>query len=263
MTDAGAHGLKQVWRSTSGVCPGPQVVLIHGSLDRSAGLLRLARRLDRRYCVTRYDRRGYGRSQRLGGPYDLETHLDDLESLLDSEPAMLFGHSFGGVLALAAAARLGASVTRIVVYEPPLVWEPWWPQATRRDQEPPEAVAEAFMRRLIGDHRWERLGASTQQARRAEGHALVAELDSLSRGRPFEPGSLECPVLVVRGSEAREHHVRACDRLVGAIDDASLVVIEGAGHFGPNTHPDLVAAAVEGFAAADALGTGGRVTGEG
>jgi len=40
-------------------------------------------------------------------------------------------------------------------------------------------------------------------------------------------------------------------------------VIEGAGHFGPNTHPDRVAAAVEGFAAADALGTGGRVTGEG
>jgi pimeloyl-ACP methyl ester carboxylesterase len=57
--------------------------------------------------------------------------------------------------------------------------------------------------------------------------------------------------------------VRACDHLVGAIDDASLVVIEGAGHFGPNTHPDRVAAAVEGFAAADALGTGGRVTGEG
>jgi pimeloyl-ACP methyl ester carboxylesterase len=263
MTDARARGHQQVWRSISGICPGPRVVLIHGSLDRSAGLLRLARRLDRRYCVARYDRRGYGRSQRLGGPYDVETHLGDLEGLLDGAPAMLFGHSFGGVLALAAAARLGPSVTGVVVYEPPLVWEPWWPRATGLDQEQPEEVAEAFMRRLIGDHRWERLGSSTRQARRAEGLALVAELDSLNSGRPFEPGSLGCPVLVMRGSEAREHHVRACDRLVAEIEDSSLVVIEGAGHFGPNTHPDLVAAAVEGFATENALGTGGRVTGEG
>jgi pimeloyl-ACP methyl ester carboxylesterase len=187
-------------------------------------------------------------------------HLGDLEALLDGEPALLFGHSFGGVLALAAAARLGTSVTGVVVYEPPMMWESWWPQAAGHEQDSPEDMAEAFMRRLIGDHRWERLGDSTRQARRSEGRALVAELDSLRRCRPFEAESLGCPVLVMRGAEAREHHVRACDRLVRDLKDASLDVIEGAGHFGPNTHPDLVAASVEGFATVAVPGAGGSVT---
>ena len=44
---------------TAGDPANPLVVLIHGSMDRGAGLLRLSRRLDHDHHVLRYDRRGY------------------------------------------------------------------------------------------------------------------------------------------------------------------------------------------------------------
>ena len=45
--------------------PGPLVVLVHGSMDRSASFIRTERHLDGRHVV-RYDRRGYGRSVETG-----------------------------------------------------------------------------------------------------------------------------------------------------------------------------------------------------
>lgn len=248
MTSGRADRSDGVWTTVSGDAAGPKVVLVHGSLDRSAGLLRLARRLDRDRCVVRYDRRGYGRSQHLSAPYDLRAHLDDLSSLLDGAPTVLFGHSFGGAVALAAAIEFGSTIAGVAVYEPPMIWEPWWPRASDEDQSVPEDVAEAFLRRLIGDQRWDRLGASTRRARRAEGPALVGELESLGRDWCWDLGAVQCPVLVMRGALAREHHQRAADEIVASSRDANLVVVEGAGHFGPNTHPDAVAAAMVGFA---------------
>ena len=47
-----------VWFARTGVEGGPQMVMVHGSLDRSTGLSRLARRFDDRYDILRFDRRG-------------------------------------------------------------------------------------------------------------------------------------------------------------------------------------------------------------
>jgi pimeloyl-ACP methyl ester carboxylesterase len=41
--------------------PDLQIVLVHGAIDRAAGMIRIARRL-KQHEVIRYDRRGYGRS---------------------------------------------------------------------------------------------------------------------------------------------------------------------------------------------------------
>ena len=46
--------------------PGPLVVLVHGSMDRSGSWVRVVREL-RDVHTVRYDRRGYGRSRHLGG----------------------------------------------------------------------------------------------------------------------------------------------------------------------------------------------------
>ena len=49
-------------------CPAAvHIVLVHGSLDRSAGMTKLSRRLEDGFRVARYDRRGYGRSMRTPG----------------------------------------------------------------------------------------------------------------------------------------------------------------------------------------------------
>ena len=48
-----------------------QVVMIHGAVDRAAGMIRVAREIDQ--CeVVRYDRRGYGRSELSGIPCTFE-----------------------------------------------------------------------------------------------------------------------------------------------------------------------------------------------
>jgi alpha-beta hydrolase superfamily lysophospholipase len=60
----------------------PLVALVHGSMDRMAGFTKLTRRLGDRYRVLRYDRRGYGQSRAVAGPYTIATHVDDLIDLL-------------------------------------------------------------------------------------------------------------------------------------------------------------------------------------
>ena len=67
----------------SGPEDGPRVALVHGAMDRAAGLAKVARRLDDRAHVLRYDRRGYGRALHHPGPFTIEANVDDLIGLLD------------------------------------------------------------------------------------------------------------------------------------------------------------------------------------
>ena len=85
-----SHGLHV---EETGPPDGALVVLVHGTMDRSTGFARVARRLDDRYRVLRYDRRGYARSRGLPGPHGCEAHVDDLLNLLDGRHATVVGHS--------------------------------------------------------------------------------------------------------------------------------------------------------------------------
>jgi len=247
----------ELWTTTQGVPGAAHVVLVHGSLDRSAGMAKLSRRLEDRLRVTRYDRRGYGRSMPHTGPFDIEAQVDDLVSVITSapdapEPCVVFGHSYGGNVALATAQRHPALVTGVIVYETPLSWMPWWPGTTaggdaRAWEHDPAGAAERFMRRLIGDARWEHLPEATREARRAEGPALVGELGSLTREPPWSSELIDVPVLAMRGEHGPAHHEHGMGVLAGWFD-TQLVTIPGARHFGPNTHPDEVAAVVAEFA---------------
>ena len=244
-------------------------LLVHGSLDRSAGLLKLGRRLGDSGTVVRYDRRGYGRSLPHDGPFSVADQVGDARGVLDrfgdGRPCVVVGHSYGGnvALALAAASRAGsASVVAAVAYEPPLSWTPWWPHVTAGgeavrmvDAEEPVGddrdgdAAEAFMRRLIGDDRWEHLPSERRAARRREGRALVAELVDLRRAAPWDADAIEVPVLAMAGARSRDHHRRAAREVGTLVRSAEHVEIDGASHFGPNTHPDAVAARIVDFLA--------------
>jgi len=249
-----------VWSSTTGDS-GPHLVLVHGSLDRSAGLVKLARRLRHFTTVTRYDRRGYGRSRPSSGPFGMDEQVADLVALLDAvespRPVVIVGHSYGGNVALALADRHPGLVAGVVTYESPLSWMDWWPNgssgaaavAWRHD---PEEAAERFMRSLIGDDRWERLPRSTRLARRAEGPAMVGELIDLRARAPWDSERIAAPVLAVHGEHGAPHHARAMDFLAEHLADAEVAMIGGARHFGPNTHPDEMADLISRFLEAPA-----------
>ncbi|MBB5788597.1 alpha/beta fold hydrolase [Jiangella mangrovi] len=70
-----------------------------------------------------YDRRGRGNSTDTA-PYAIEREIEDLAALVEDAgggPAVLFGWSSGGVLALDAAASGLLPVSHVAVFEPPFV----------------------------------------------------------------------------------------------------------------------------------------------
>ena len=236
--------------------PPPSLVLVHGSMDRSAGFARVAGRL-RGHHVLRYDRRGYGRSRTAGAPVGVDGHVQDLLALVAARAggrAAVVGHSYGGVVALAAAARRPDVVVAVGAFEAPLSWLPWWPAGTAggaavaRSEEgvrDPGDAADAFLCRMLGEEGWMGLPAATRRERRLEGPALVAELGSLRTGvAPFDLDALPVPVLAGRGTRSGPHHRRAAEHLA-ACTGGTPFVIEGAQHGAHLSHPEAFAAFAE------------------
>lgn len=234
-----------VWVAESGEDnPGPIVVLVHGSMDRSGSWVRVVRELRDRHTV-RYDRRGYGRS--LGvGPGEMQEHIADLLVVIGGRASVVAGHSYGAAIALAAAQREPDLVRGVVSYEGPMPWRDFWPttsgganaMAEVRDGAAIGDAAERFLRRHIGDEKWERLPQKTRDERRAEGAALLTELASArDGGSPYDPRKLRVPVVSARGSVSEAYLMHGADVLAEEIPLAEHAVIEGASHGGHQSHP--------------------------
>ena len=225
-----------LWVDEDGDPALPLVAVVHGSMDRAAGMIRIARKLRHRCHVLRYDRRGYGRSVHQG-PYGMDEQVADLVGLLAGRRAVLVGHSYGGNVVLAAAARHPDLVAAVGVYETPLSWAPWWPSSTagsRAVDEPgtTEEAAERFMIRMIGEQRWAELPERVRAQRRTEGAALVGELTDL-RTPPWHPDDLRLPVIFGYGSLGRPQHQRGMTEAAAMVPGAQLVVLDGCGHDAP------------------------------
>ena len=239
-------------------------MLVHGSMDRGASFARVAPLLVP-HRVVRYDRRGYGRSLDPGAPAaTVDEHADDLLAVIDEHAdgrAVVIGHSLGAAIVLIAACRRPRAVLAVGAYEMPMPWEPWWAERSaggdtiaEADAHGAGAGAERFLRRMLGDERWEALTPAEQEARRAEGPALVAELRTLrgdGGGPPFDVDALRCPVRTARGSQSKPHHQRGADELAQLVGDHhGPTVIEGAQHGAHRSHPKEFAAWVGDVAAA-------------
>ena len=213
-----------------------RVVLVHGSLDRSSAFVRVQRLLDD-LTVVRYDRRGYAKSLAVGPGTTFTDQVDDLAKVVADRPSVIVGHSLGGVVALAFAQRSPELARAVVSYESPMPWLPTWPSVTAgaaamTGEGDTGAAAERFMRRMIGDARWEGLPVRTQEQRRVEGAALVAELRSIRSPAPppYDPTLIHLPVVVAHGTRSKPHHQDGTRRLAEALPNGELVVIEGADH---------------------------------
>lgn len=234
----------RIHREETGPEDAPVVVLIHGSLDRAAGMARLARQLQSRFRVVRYDRRGYGRSHPHDGPFTVGDQVEDLAGVLGGRRAVLVGHSYGGNVAIAASIAMPAQVSAVSVYETPLSWMPWYPGTTAGAASvaaTAEDAAEAFMKRLIGSEAWEALPKRTRDARRQEGPALQGELGALRLSAPWHVGDISVPLLCGHGSEGLDHHKKGMEWLADNAARGRLVRLDGAGHGAPNSDPVLFA----------------------
>jgi pimeloyl-ACP methyl ester carboxylesterase len=97
---------------------GEPAVLVHGSFGWGEEVWREQKPLAREYELLLVDRRGFGRSP-ADGRVDFERDAADVAALLPAGGAHLVGHSYGGIVALLAAAQPGAAVRSLTVVEPP------------------------------------------------------------------------------------------------------------------------------------------------
>jgi len=233
--------------ATHGTSSGSPVVYVHGSMDRQAAFARTIRHVpDVRSIV--YDRRGYARSVEVPPPYTVAANALDLVEVIESIGVRVraVGHSFGGVTVLAAASRRPELFEAIAIYESPMSWQEWWPSSTGgsaavASANDPGAAAELFLKRFIGDERWERLPQRTKNSRRREGRALVGELSDLRREPAYELSQIRVPVVSAVGSRAGEHVKRAAGLIAEACSPIPVVELDGGWHNAPSTSPEAFA----------------------
>ncbi|KAB2336588.1 alpha/beta hydrolase [Cytobacillus depressus] len=97
---------------------GPSLILIHGALNDSRDLSKLAQELSDSFTVHIIDRRGRGMSGPQGSEYSINKECEDIQALQKVTGAIyVFGHSYGGLVALETA-RTFQSFTKIALYEP-------------------------------------------------------------------------------------------------------------------------------------------------
>ncbi|HUY29456.1 MAG TPA: alpha/beta hydrolase [Acidimicrobiales bacterium] len=241
----------------------PAVVLVHGVLDSARSFARVRRILGESHRTIAYDRRGYQRSRDAGtGAGTLAEHVDDLLCVLEehagacaSTPAAVLGHSYGGVVALAAAERRPDLVARVVAYEPPLSWLEWPDDpdavAAARDRvapapgETPAAFAERFTRTMLGDARYGRLAVEVRSGLALDGPAASLEVAQLAAAAGFDPARVGVEVVVAHGSDAAPRHERDAAWLARHVPGARLAVVDGAAHGAHLSHPHELAALVD------------------
>ena len=103
---------------------GPALVVVEGAMcQRSMGVGKtLKDSLADRFAVHCYDRRGRGESGPGASPYEVQREVEDLVAVLEAAGGSPFvlGASSGAALALEAA-RQGAPISRLAVYEAPFI----------------------------------------------------------------------------------------------------------------------------------------------
>ncbi|MGH2472439.1 MAG: alpha/beta fold hydrolase [Candidatus Limnocylindria bacterium] len=109
----------------------PPIVLLHQSLARSEDWENIFPRLATRYRTIAYDARGHGKSGRTAD-YSLRAFADDALRVLreiTKEPAVLIGHSLGGLAALVAAGDEPELVRGLVLEDPAIGYPKAWDAA--------------------------------------------------------------------------------------------------------------------------------------
>lgn len=103
-----------------GPATGPPLVLLHGVSRRWQDWVPLLPTLAARFHIYALDFRGHGRSGRAPA-YHVVDYVRDAVALVDriDEPPIVFGHSLGAMVALAASAERADRVRGLVLEDPP------------------------------------------------------------------------------------------------------------------------------------------------
>ena len=101
---------------------GPPLVLIHGGSAWWQDFSPLIPELSAHWHLYAPDLRGHGKSGRVEHGYAIRDYAEDIRAFLTaiSGPAVIFGHSLGGMIALMVASQYPKWVRAVIVGDSPL-----------------------------------------------------------------------------------------------------------------------------------------------
>jgi pimeloyl-ACP methyl ester carboxylesterase len=235
-----------LWIEECGPPDAPLVAVVHGAMDRSDSIARLAELLSGRYRVVRYDRRGYGRSTPHAGPFDIDANVSDLVAVLDGRPAVVVAHSHGSHVALRAAELRPDLVKGVALHEPSMPWVSWWPdnasEAVQLSRTSLDAGAVVMLRAMFGSEAWDALTDHARAERLVEGRTTLSELLAVKSTPPWDPSAIDVPLRIGYGGRGLSRFREAAESIAASVAGASVVEIPGTAHNAPRTHPELVVA---------------------
>ena len=248
---------------------GPSVVCLHASASNSRQWLPLTEHLAPRYHVLAPDFHGSGQSPawRAERPLSLRDELELLEPVFAraSGPVTLVGHSYGAAVALIAALEHPERVHALALYEPTLFSlvdaespspndldgfrDTLADTAALYDSGDAAAAGRRFVDYWSGEGAWDRMPearqgqvAATMSNIRGWGHACLEEPTPLS---VFS--WLGAPVLLMTGRDSPASSRAVSRLLTQALPRVHAVKLEGMGHMGPVTHPEIFNGVVSRF----------------
>jgi len=218
-----------------GASSGPPLVLLHGGSARWQSVLPLLPELSQHWHIYAPDLRGHGKSGSVPGGYRLLDYTADIEAFLKQvvkEPAVLFGHSLGGHIAIMVAAWYPHRIRALIIGDAPFDRATFRMAQQRANprlrfwQElagPRRSVEEIALalketpisvegqpdlvpvRSLFGEeHPWYQEMAENLRHNDPEILATVIEFDQMHEQYEYERlfPLICCPVLIIQGSKA-------------------------------------------------------------
>jgi pimeloyl-ACP methyl ester carboxylesterase len=229
---------------------GPAIACLHGTGVTRQIWLPLVPELAGDATLLVPDRRGRGASED-GDRYGFRHEIDDAVAVAETaDSRILFGSSFGGLVAMAATQEL--DVDGLILYEPPMpavtVDREYESIASRMEgllaEGEREAAVKLFFREAAGAQNVEQWPIWPDCLSLAE--TMVRESAIVERFRP-DGLDLSVPALLFTGEHSLDNLKRSIDVLETRIPDTRRVELEGVGHAGIASAPGQIATAVREF----------------
>jgi pimeloyl-ACP methyl ester carboxylesterase len=230
------------------------VLFVHGSAaDHTTWSIQLASSsLRETFQMIAYDRRASATS--------VEEHAQDAASILDGEPAILAGSSFGSVIAIELMRTRPELVRGAVLIEPPMAASDELEAASvsfldefdrRAAEQGGPAAGEFFLRFVLGDAAFDRIPRPFRERAAARWAEIRADSGALIAYKPRyrELAHVTVPTLLLGGARSAPYFRATLDALVAALPIVRLEIVANAGHMLHAEAPRSYAEHLIGFAA--------------
>ena len=240
---------------------GPEPVFaLHCSLAHSGTWAGVAQKLAPHITMQAMDLPGHGESPAPKRPEAMADVATEWAKGILTQPTHLFGHSFGGYVALRFAVERPEMVKSLSLYEPVFfaAGEHWAPELFARHVEEmralerhmhdgnPEAAARGFVADWGTGLPWEGMPEEMRSAMTGGMPLVMGATAALYEDSADVLGRLDrlaMPVLLADGAQSHSIVKPIQDSLADKISGARRVTLPKAGHMGVLSHPKVVAEA--------------------